>query len=94
MSLFNALANPRIKDFNFLKNLPLRFFITAKPRAKQEEVVQIDPTHFKVSVKEPPVDGRANEAVLRALAAFLNIPPSDVRVISGHASKKKVIEVL
>ena len=72
----------------------MRLFITAKPRAKQEEVIQIDATHFKVSVKEPPVDGRANEGVERAMASFLNIPPSDVRVVSGHTSKKKVIEVL
>ena len=72
----------------------MKITVTAKPRARKEEVIQIDQTHFKVSVKEPPIDGKANEAVERALAAFYDTAPSNVRVVSGHTAKKKIIEIL
>ncbi|MEK7523525.1 MAG: DUF167 domain-containing protein [Patescibacteria group bacterium] len=72
----------------------MRIFVTTKPKAKEDLVEQIDPTHFKVSVKAPPVDGKANDAVERVVAEFLEVSPSQVRVVFGHTSKKKVIEVL
>lgn len=71
----------------------MKIIVTAKPRAKQEFVEQVDATHFKVSVKEPPIGGRANEAVERALADYFDVAKSRVRVISGHAAKKKVVEI-
>ena len=38
----------------------MKIFVTVKPNAKEERVEKIDDTHFKVSVKEPPTEGRAN----------------------------------
>lgn len=48
---------------------------------------------FMVSVKEPAKEGRANRAIEKAIAEYFNIPPSRVRIVSGEASKEKVIEV-
>ncbi len=72
----------------------MKIFIRAKASAKKDEVVRIDSTHFRVSVKDPPVDGRANKAIERAVADYLDIPPSRVKVISGQASKQKVVNVI
>lgn len=71
----------------------MKIFVSAKPSTKKDEVVQLDATHFKVSVKAPPQDGKANDAVEKALAEFLGLAPSCVRVIKGHTSKNKIIEV-
>lgn len=71
----------------------MKLFVTVKTRAKKEEVIQIDATHFKVAVKEPPIGGRANEAAVRALAEYFNVAKSNARIISGHASKKKIVEI-
>lgn len=71
----------------------MRLSIIAKPKKKQEGVVQISPTSYSVSVKEPPVDGRANEAIIKALAKFFSISPSQIILISGHTAKIKTIEV-
>jgi len=71
----------------------MKIFVSAKPAAKKDEVVQLDATHFKVSVKAPPQDGKANDAVEGALAEFLGLAPSCVKVIKGHTSKNKVVEI-
>lgn len=71
----------------------MKIYVTTKPRASRQEVVPIDSTHFKVSVKEPPIGGRANEAVLRAVADFLHVAPSQITLTKGHTSKQKVLEL-
>lgn len=71
----------------------MKIFVQAKPKSKIEKVKQIDAANFAVWVKEPPADGRANKAVIKILADFLNIAPSRLTIISGHTAKKKVIEV-
>ncbi len=70
-----------------------KIFITAKPSARENRVERIDPTHFKIWVKEPPDEGRANTAVLRELAGFLGVPKSSLELVSGHKSKQKVFSL-
>lgn len=72
----------------------MKLFVAAKPGARREKVEKIDETHFEVAVKEPPVQGRANAAIIRALADFLALPPSRLRIVSGWSSRRKVIDVL
>lgn len=67
--------------------------IIAKAKKKQEKVVQIDSTTYAVSVKEPPVDGRANQAIIKSLAKYFSLSPSKITLVSGHTAKIKVFEV-
>ena len=71
----------------------MKIFVKAKPNAKEEKVEKVNETHYIVSVKEPPVKGKANAAIARALADYFKIAPSRVRLISGFASKEKLFEV-
>ena len=71
----------------------MKIFVKAKPKAKEARVEKIDDTHFVVSVKEPPTEGRANWGVERALGAYFGVPPSSVRIVSGHTSRDKVVEI-
>ncbi|MEK7208582.1 MAG: DUF167 domain-containing protein [Patescibacteria group bacterium] len=72
----------------------MKIFVTAKPGARRERVEKLDDTHFLVAVKEPPIEGRANRVVIAALAAELQVSPSRLVLVSGHGSRRKVIEVL
>jgi len=72
----------------------MRIFIHAKPNANEERVEQVDETHFMIAVKEPPIEGRANAAIERALAGHFNVPVSSVRIVSGRTSREKVVEVV
>ena len=49
---------------------------------------------YIVSVKERPIEGRANEAIIKLLAEHFKVPRSKVRLISGATSKRKVVEIL
>jgi uncharacterized protein YggU (UPF0235/DUF167 family) len=44
-----------------------------------------------VAVNAPPVDGAANEAVVKAVAAALGLRPRRVTVVSGHTARTKVL---
>lgn len=82
----------------------MKIFVKAKPGAKEEKVEiekpqqslwQIDEKdlHLKISVKERPIEGRANDAIKKALAKYLDISNSQLTLISGASSKNKVFEV-
>lgn len=72
----------------------MKINIKAKPNSKEEQVEKISENEFVVSVKEPPIGGRANTAILRALADYLNISSSHLRIVSGYTSRQKVVEIL
>ena len=67
--------------------------VKIKPNSKKEEIKKIDDKNFIVAVKEPPVGGKANKALVRILAKYFNISSSAVRIASGHSSKQKIVEV-
>ncbi|MBI4135139.1 DUF167 domain-containing protein [Candidatus Uhrbacteria bacterium] len=78
----------------------MKIFVKAKPGAKEEQVEKIDPpagrageTHFVVAVREPPVQGRANLAIVKALADYFGVAPTRVRIISGYTARQKVVEI-
>lgn len=71
-----------------------KIFCKVKPNAKEEKVEEISPGVCKVSIKEPPRQGRANLALIEALAKHFEVPPSRVRIISGQTSKQKIIEII
>jgi uncharacterized protein YggU (UPF0235/DUF167 family) len=56
---------------------------------KREELVT-----YKVSVKEAPVDGKANLAIIQALAEYFDVAKPNITLISGQSSKQKVFEIL
>ncbi len=71
----------------------MRFFVTVKPKSKEERVLKIDDTHFSVCVKAPPHEDKANEAVIKTFARYFEIAPSRIEIVSGHASRRKVMEI-
>ncbi len=71
----------------------MKIFVNTKPNARQNGVVKVDDTHFEVSVKEPPTNGRANVAVIKVVAEYFDVAPSLINIVSGRASRNKVLEV-
>ena len=48
---------------------------------------------WKLRVSAPPERGQANEATLDLLADTLGLPAANVRLVSGHGSRNKTVEV-
>jgi|ERR1035441_529341 uncharacterized protein YggU (UPF0235/DUF167 family) len=48
---------------------------------------------WKLHVAAPPVDGKANDAILRFLSKFAGVPSSAVKIVSGFTSATKIVEL-
>ena len=63
------------------------------PRAARNQIDGWDGDLLRVRVTAPPVEGKANHALIRLLADALDISPSRLRLIKGQTSREKVIAV-
>ncbi len=63
------------------------------PRAARSRVVGEHDGRLKVHLAAPPVDGEANQELLRMLSELLNISRSKVELVSGFGGKRKTIRV-
>lgn len=64
-----------------------------QPGAKKTEFAGLHGDALKIRLAAPPVDGKANEALVRFLADVLDLPKSAVILKSGQTSRRKVLEV-
>lgn len=72
----------------------VRVPVKVKPNAKAERVEVQPDGSLLVFVNAPPVDGKANEAVVRAVAAHFGLPRSSVEIVRGAAGRQKLLEVI
>ena len=70
----------------------MKIHVKVKPNSRTEELSQ-EGDSFIIKVKEPPKEGKANQAVIKLLAEHFGVPHSQVRILSGFRSRNKIIEV-
>ena len=70
----------------------MKIQVKVKPNSSTEELSR-EGDSFMVKVKEPPKEGKANQAVIRLLAEHFGVPQSQIKILSGFRSRNKVIEV-
>lgn len=82
----------------------MKITIHVKPQSKKSVVVLVEPSTlfttdrsseyaYKVYVKEPAQEGKANSAVIRLLSEYFNVPQSCIRITHGQTTPQKVVEV-
>jgi hypothetical protein len=71
----------------------LRFAVRVKPRSSRSKMLGIKEGALEVALEAPPVDGAANEALVRLLAQALSIARSRVRIAVGARGRRKVVEI-
>lgn len=71
----------------------VRFTVRLTPRGGSDRVDGVVDGVLRVRVAAPPVDGAANEALLRLLAGSLGISRGRVRLVSGASGRVKVVAV-
>lgn len=67
--------------------------VIAHPNAKRPRVEKDLLGEIHVYVNEPPLEGRANNAIANALSKYFGVKRSDVILVSGEKSKNKVFEI-
>jgi uncharacterized protein len=65
-----------------------------QPKASKTRVVGVYDQCLKLTVASPPIDGRANEELVRFFSEKLQIPKRSVELKSGMRGRRKVIRVL
>jgi hypothetical protein len=71
----------------------VRLRVHVQPRASRTEVAGVHGPALKVRLHAPPVDGAANDELVRFLASALGIATRDVTIISGHSSRGKTVQL-
>ncbi|MGE4317402.1 MAG: DUF167 domain-containing protein [Deferribacterales bacterium] len=71
----------------------MKLSIYVQPGAKKTELQGLHDGRPKVRISAPPVDGAANEELVRFVSKLLKISKSSVNLISGHTSRLKTLEI-
>ena len=69
------------------------FPVRVQPRASQDEIAGVMNGALKVRLRAPALEDRANESLCEYLAELLKTPKAAVRILSGHHSRSKRVEV-
>lgn len=71
-----------------------RITVRVLPRASKNEVVGLqEDGSFKVKTTAAPVDGAANDVVIKLLAEHFGVKKSAVTIVRGHTNKTKIIDI-
>jgi len=71
----------------------VRFDLRVSPRASRDAIGGVHDGALRIKITAPPVDGKANAAIISLLSKRLRVPKRDVRIVSGMSSKTKRVEV-
>ena len=71
----------------------VRISVQITPNAKKSEVTGVLDDVLKIRLQAQPIEGKANEALVRFLADTLSVPKNAVAITHGHTNKRKMIEV-
>ena len=71
----------------------MKITVIAHPNSKKPRTEKDLLETIHVYVSEPPLEGKANHAVIKALGDYFSLPKSAIQLISGLKSKNKIFEI-
>jgi uncharacterized protein (TIGR00251 family) len=71
----------------------VRVVVQIVPNARGTRVEPQGDGTLRVAVTAPPREGRANAALVEALASHFRVPRSRVQIVRGHTSRRKIVEI-
>jgi uncharacterized protein len=75
------------------KNEAVTFRVRAQPRAAKTEIVGEYGGAVKLRIAAPPVDGKANDEMIRFFSKLFMIPNRSVEIVSGDSSRDKIVRL-
>ena len=69
------------------------FAVKVVPRGKRNEIVGVEGDALKVRLTAPPVEGKANAALVEFLAEVLGVRRANVEIVAGETSRRKIVRV-
>jgi hypothetical protein len=71
----------------------ITFAVKVHPRARKNAITGVAGDALKLAINAPPVDGKANQAVIEFFAELFAIPRSSVTITSGETSRNKIVRI-
>lgn len=80
-------------DISWLKQdrTDVKLFVTIQPSAKKTLLDSIHNDRLKIKISSPPLDGKANEELIKYLSKILDMKKKDILISSGQTSKLKTV---
>jgi hypothetical protein len=70
-----------------------QFALRVQPRASRTAIAGVMGDAVKLAITAPPVDGKANQAVIEYLAELFHVSKSSIAILSGETGRTKLIAV-
>lgn len=86
-------SNNQPEDFFHSTARGVEVTVSVLPRSSRSKIVGVHDGALKLKLTKPPVDGAANAECCTVLAKYLGIPKSQVSVVRGATSRRKVVLV-
>ncbi|MEJ5313283.1 MULTISPECIES: DUF167 domain-containing protein [Anaerolinea] len=69
--------------------------VRVTPRASKNEIYEIlDDGTIKIRLTAPPVEGKANQALIDFLSEVLDVPKSSLEIVAGETGRDKIVTIL
>lgn len=90
------MENPGAKSVSWLRlgSKATMLTVHVQPGARKTEIVGPHGDALKIRLAAPPVDGKANAALIEFIAERLSLPKSAIGLIGGQTSRRKLLEIV
>ena len=68
--------------------------VVVSPRSSRTRIVGVHDDRLKIQLTAPPVDGKANAALVRFLAETLDVARAQIEIVGGASARRKTVRVL
>ncbi|HPN96626.1 MAG TPA: DUF167 domain-containing protein [Candidatus Moranbacteria bacterium] len=72
----------------------MRIYVKVIPRSSRNEIIKISEGEYRVKLTAPPVEGKANKALIEILAGYFNVSKSNVEIVGGKSAKTKIVDII
>ncbi len=73
--------------------MTMKLTVRAKPGARSTDVEALQDGSYKVSVTAVADKGKANQAVIAALADHFNVSKGAIHILTGHTTRRKLVKI-
>lgn len=71
----------------------MRIYVKIHPKTSQNKIVKNSENEYEVWVTAPPVDGQANDMLIRILSKYFDVPKSSLTIVGGKTAKIKIVDI-
>ncbi len=71
----------------------IKLALFVQPKASKNEIIGPHNGALKIKITAPPIDGKANTALVEFLANALDIPKRQIRILKGETGRNKSVEI-